>query len=72
MRIERRLKFGELAIMAGYVQDQAVQQALKTQRERDGIGESHQLLGLILLEMGAISSAQLIEALRRMNEPAQA
>jgi len=71
MRIERRLKFGELAIMAGYVQDQAVQQALKTQRERDGIGESHKLLGLILLEMGAISNEQLIDTLRRMNEASQ-
>ncbi|MEZ6187976.1 MAG: UDP-glucose 4-epimerase GalE [Planctomycetota bacterium] len=68
---ERRLKFGELAIKAGYVGDESVQMALKTQRERDGIGESHKLLGLILLEMGAISNEQLIDTLRRMNEASQ-
>ena len=36
------------------------------------MGESHQLLGLILLEMGAISNEQLIATLRRMNDEAVA
>ena len=69
---ERRARFGEVVVAAGFLSPDAIEEALKIQAERDGIGESHQLLGLILLEMGAISSSQLIEALRRMNEPAQA
>jgi UDP-arabinose 4-epimerase len=69
---DRRLRFGETIVAAGYLSPNVLADALATQRERDGVGESHQLLGLILLEMGAISSAQLIETLRRMNLPAEA
>ena len=68
----RRLRFGELAVQAGYVSPTDVEKALEVQRQRDGVGESHKLLGLILLEMGAISNEQLIATLRRMNdEPAR-
>ncbi|MGE0712040.1 MAG: UDP-glucose 4-epimerase GalE [Planctomycetota bacterium] len=68
----RKLRFGEAIVQAGFLTPEVVEEALAVQRERDGVGESHQLLGLILLEMGAISSAQLIEALRRMSAPAPA
>lgn len=61
---ERPLRLGEAVVRAGYVTPEQVSEALALQRERDGIGEAHQLLGLILLELGAISSAQLIQALR--------
>lgn len=59
-----QLRFGEAVVRAGFVEQETVDEALSLQRERDGIGEAHQFLGLILLEMGAISSAQLIQALR--------
>ena len=47
-----------------------LRQALAVQKERDQLGESHKLLGIILLEMGAISSEQLIEILKKMNNAA--
>lgn len=63
----RKKRFGELAVDAGYLSADKIERALAIQRERDGIGESHKLLGLILLEMGAISNEQLIETLQQMN-----
>jgi hypothetical protein len=63
----RRVRFGEAAVEAGYIQDGALERALHVQRERDQQGGSHKLLGIILLEMGAISSDQLIEILKKMN-----
>ena len=68
----RPLRFGEAVVAAGYSDFATVERALALQRERDGIGESHKLLGLILLEMGELSSQQLIELLRRMNHPSEA
>ena len=50
----------------------ALTKALEIQRQRDGIGESHKLLGMILHEMGAISNDQLIDTLKRMNGSSQA
>ncbi|MEZ0230078.1 MAG: hypothetical protein ACAI25_15755 [Planctomycetota bacterium] len=67
---KRRIKFGEAAVHAGYVQQGALEKALVVQRERDQQGGSHKLLGIILLEMGAISSDQLIEILKKMNASA--
>ena len=64
---KRRVRFGEAALQAGYIQDGALEKALVLQKERDQIGESHKLLGIILLEMGAISSEQLIGILKKMN-----
>jgi hypothetical protein len=64
---KRRVRFGEAALQAGYIQDGALEKALVLQKERDQNGESHKLLGIILLEMGAISSEQLIGILKKMN-----
>ncbi|RMG08499.1 MAG: UDP-glucose 4-epimerase GalE [Planctomycetota bacterium] len=61
-----RRRFGEVAVQRGYLSPEQVERALAIQRERDGIGESHKLVGLILLEMGALSNEQLIETLRAM------
>jgi len=66
----RKKRFGELAVDAGFVVAGKIERALAIQRERDGIGESHKLLGLILLEMGAISNQQLIETLQQMTTTA--
>ncbi len=62
----KRRRFGEAAVAAGYSRPEAIERALELQREGDGIGESHKLLGLILLEMGELSSEQLIDVLQRM------
>lgn len=63
----RPLRFGEAVVAAGYSDFDTVDRALELQRQRDGVGESHKLLGLILLEMGELSSGQLIELLQRLN-----
>jgi hypothetical protein len=67
---KRRVRFGEAAVDAGYIQKGALEKALLVQRDRDQQGGSHKLLGIILLEMGAISSDQLIEILKKMNAAA--
>ncbi|HZU96095.1 MAG TPA: hypothetical protein VFF73_05255 [Planctomycetota bacterium] len=67
---KRRVRFGEAALEAGYIEKVALDKALIVQRERDQQGGSHKLLGIILLEMGAISNDQLIEILKTMNAAA--
>ncbi len=67
---KRRVRFGEAALAAGYIHGDALEKALAVQKQRDQQGESHKLLGIILLEMGAISSDQLIEVLKKMNNSA--
>lgn len=62
-----RVRFGEAALKAGFIKEQALEKALSVQRQRDSRGESHKLLGIILLEMGAISNEQLIDVLKEMN-----
>ena len=64
---KRRVRFGEALLEAGYIRSEALDKALQVQKARDQQGESHKLLGIILLEQGAISSDQLIEVLKTMN-----
>jgi hypothetical protein len=66
----RRALFGELCLGKGFIDNKALDKALTLQRSRDSQGESHKLLGIILLEMGAISSEQLIDILKHMNTSA--
>ena len=66
----RRALFGELCLRQGFIDGKALDKALTLQRSRDSEGESHKLLGIILLEMGAISSQQLIDVLKHMNTSA--
>jgi hypothetical protein len=66
----KRVRFGEAALASGYIHGAALEKALDVQKQRDQQGESHKLLGIILLEMGAISSDQLIEVLKKMNSSA--
>lgn len=66
--LRKRLRFGEAIVAAGHVERDIVDRALEIQRQRDAIGESHKLLGLIMLEMGAISNEQLIATLKHMQK----
>lgn len=66
-----KLRFGEVVVKAGHVKKDQVERALETQRKRDAVGESHKLLGIILLEMGAITNDQLIDALKKMQHSAR-
>ncbi len=67
----RRLRFGEAVVAAGHTDADQVTRALEIQRARDATGESHKLLGIVLLEMGAISNEQLIGTLKLMQQSSQ-
>lgn len=58
------VRFGEIARRLGYARPDDIEKALRTQRERAERGESHKLLGLILLEQGSIDTEQLIDILK--------
>lgn len=61
--------FGATAIERGYVTEEQVEQALATQREQEE-GE-RKLLGIIMLEAGALDNTQLIEMLQALERENQ-
>ncbi len=65
------LRFGEMARRLGFVSDEALSDALRRQKARVENGESHKLLGLILLELGHIDNQQLIAILREFEGEAR-
>lgn len=67
----KKLRFGEIVVNAGHVKPEVVEKALALQKRRDEVGESHKLLGIILLEMGELSNDQLIDTLKRMQRNSQ-
>lgn len=62
----RQELFGEVAVRLGFVTQQQVDQALAAQRRARRNGQAHKLIGMYLLEVGALTNAQLIEVLREM------
>ncbi|MEK7865825.1 MAG: hypothetical protein AAB434_04025 [Planctomycetota bacterium] len=58
--------FGEIAVRLGFVRRDQVEQALATQKRAQGNGQAHKLIGMHLLDAGALTSEQLIEVLREM------
>jgi len=56
--------FGKIAIKLGFSSAEDVEKALEIQRRLTESGREHKLIGMIMLEAGMISSAQLIEILR--------
>ncbi len=64
-----RERFGEVAVRLGYVTDKQVHEALDQQRDRSADG-GHQLIGLVMLELGMLDNAQLINILKEMEERA--
>jgi K+ transporter len=61
---QAREKFGRVAIRLGFVNEAQVKEALDIQRKMDDSGQPHKLIGLIMLEQGMLSNAQLIEMLK--------
>ena len=61
--------FGDVAIEKGYLELDQVKDALVKQKGLAANRENHKLIGVILLETGALSTTQLIEILRAMNVP---
>ncbi len=62
-------RFGQVAIRRGYVSERQVTDALERQRELAQGGSAHKLIGMIMLEMGALGTTELIEVLRELNVP---
>jgi len=66
-QIIRKL-FGQIVISKGFSTEADVQKALEIQREQDRTRGSHQLIGLIMLQEGAFTNAQLIEVLQYLDK----
>jgi hypothetical protein len=64
-----REPFGQVAMRKGYVTEQQVQDALARQKDLVHHGAPHKLIGMIMLEMGALDTTELIDVLREMNVP---
>lgn len=56
--------FGDIAVRLGYASDEDVARALERQAEELERGNEHKLLGMHMLEMGFLSTSELIEILR--------
>jgi hypothetical protein len=56
--------FGQVAIRLGFCTQEDVDKALEMQRNLPSQGKEHRLIGLLLLELGALSTTQLIEILQ--------
>jgi len=64
-----REPFGQVAVRKGYVTQNQVTEALSRQQAIATSGSAHKLIGMIMLEMGALGTTELIEVLREMNGP---
>ena len=64
-----REPFGQVAVRKGYVTQQQVSDALVRQKDLGHVGAAHKLIGMIMLEMGALGTTELIEVLRELNAP---
>jgi hypothetical protein len=62
-------QFGQVAMRKGYVSERQVHDALARQRELTQGGSPHKLIGMIMLEMGALGTTELIDVLRELNIP---
>ncbi|HUW56210.1 MAG TPA: hypothetical protein VMZ92_06210 [Planctomycetota bacterium] len=56
--------FGQVAIQMGFVTESQVQAALEIQASMEKTRKERRLLGMIMLEMGMISTDQLIDVLK--------
>lgn len=59
-----REKFGERAVRMGFITEAEVHSGLDRQRELAKEGKPHMLIGLVLLQMGALANDQLIAILK--------
>lgn len=60
--------FGDLAVRLEFVSDDDVQRALARQAAERDVGNQHKLIGMHMLEMGLLSTSQLIELLKYYEE----
>ncbi|MGE3163735.1 MAG: UDP-glucose 4-epimerase GalE [Planctomycetota bacterium] len=60
--------FGDLAVRLEFVSEEDVQRALARQLAERDVGNQHKLIGMHMLEMGLLSTSQLIELLKYYEE----
>lgn len=65
---EKSERFGAIATRLGFVDQDDVQRALQRQTQESENGHRDKLIGLHMLEMGLLSTSQLIEILREYEE----
>ena len=63
-----KARFGELAVRKGYCTQDQVEKALKLQREQEAAGRARTLSGIVMVQNGIISTAQLIDLLREYED----
>ncbi len=56
--------FGQIAIRMGFCTQDDIDKALDVQKQLKADDKEHKLIGMILLELRALSTAQLIQILR--------
>ncbi len=66
--MKKREPFGAVALRLGLTSKEDLEEALAIQEQEDKMGKQHRLLGLIMLEMGYLTTTELIEVLRHIDE----
>ena len=61
--------FGRVAVRRGLVTEEQLTDGLARQKALAAERAPHKLIGMILLEMGALGTTELIDVLREMNVP---
>ena len=64
-----RLLFGQVAVEKGFITGSQVHAALDRQQRLREEGTQHKLIGMVLLEMGALGTTELIDVLRVLDIP---
>lgn len=60
--------FGAFAIRKGYATPREIQEGVAEQDRRERAGQPRPLLGMMLLQMGVLTTDQMIEILREMEQ----
>jgi hypothetical protein len=64
-----RKLFGHVAVEKGFVSEFQVDNALDCQKTIREEGARHKLIGMVLLEMGALDTTELIDVLKVLEVP---
>jgi len=56
--------FGEICIRQGFITRAQLEETLEIQRERKAAYGGHTLIGMLMVEIGILSTSQLIEILK--------
>ncbi len=66
--MEKPELFGKIGVRLGFIRSNDVDKALKIQEDLKKKYKPHKLIGIILLEMGALGTTELIAVLKEIEE----